>query len=357
VIGQVLAICGRILSTVGTILGITQTIQALMGTPAQSQQLTDVQDSVNATLGIVGDATFGNSAILDSLVLIAAQIDAQTATLLTAIGTPQQAGSPVTLPTIPPAGYGGGSSTLTAADVWDFPDGDGSAMGDNLRSADRILQNWAEAVALVEVGQPYLKVVDILGWDRAGGNAYFPQPPLDAATIIHADHNFSDWVTRAYPSYGWLDFTIDNSVVKAYQDTGVDHVYWCQAITQFEFELLKAQQDGVFIPVIWPGEAFVTFGSTTAIDTLVVIAENCEGIIVNITGVPPGQSFFAFGDQPSYRYIGAIAFGSIEGFMEQSQNLGFTSAVYVPKTMAIAGVIQVRAAPGVTGTITTWSFS
>ncbi len=354
---EIFNIVSRILSEVGNILGITQTIQG------QTKGLFTEADAalqfipVGQTQLIVSDATFGNAALYALIVANQATLVSQLIDLSTQVGTPQQAGDPVTLPTTPPSGYGGGSSTLTAADVWDFPDGDGSAMGDNLRSADRILQNWASGTKIEVVGQPYLAAIDFLGWDRAGGADYFPFDALDAGTIIHADHNFSDWVRRAYPGYGWFDLTIDGAVVQAYQDQNVDHVKWCQDITQAEFEALKAQNDGLFIPVIWPGDTFVTFGTPVALDTLVVIPVACEGVILEVTAVPPGQAFYGFGDQPSYRFIGALAFGSLEGYMEQAQNFGFATAVFVPKTMAIAGVIQVRAAPGVTGTITPWSFS
>ena len=82
-----------------------------------------------------------------------------------------------------------------------------------------------------------------------------------------------------------------------------------------------------------------------------------DGVIVQVDTVPDSTSFFNFDGNPSYRYLGALAFYDNDGEYEAPQNLGFKFAVYCPKAMSLADGVSVRVKDGVTGTMTPWTIN
>jgi hypothetical protein len=103
---------------------------------------------------------------------------------------------------------------------------------------------------------------------------------------------------------------------------------------------------------VWPGLAGVTLGTPVAIAAGVTITTPMDGVLIDITAAPVKQGYFTFDTVLSYRNIGALAFQSDDGQEEFPQTLGFTSAVYCPKTMQHAAAVVFRSSVGLTGTIT-----
>lgn len=110
-------------------------------------------------------------------------------------------------------------------------------------------------------------------------------------------------------------------------------------------------------PPVWPGLAKVTLGMPHAITTGLTITTPMHGVILAITGAPTKQGYFTFDDARSWRNTGSLSFFDDQGHQEFPQHLGFTSAVYVPKAMAQAAGIKVRAVAGATGTVTPWTIN
>jgi hypothetical protein len=98
----------------------------------------------------------------------------------------------------------------------------------------------------------------------------------------------------------------------------------------------------------------VTLGDPVDLDVGLTIDAPMHGVLVNITSVPPGTSFFPFDDVVSWRFTGALAFFSDDSDEEAPQNLGFTDEVYACKSMAVAAGVRVRTKPGIVGTVTPW---
>ena len=120
----------------------------------------------------------------------------------------------------------------------------------------------------------------------------------------------------------------------------------------YALALFPAPNNGV--APVWPGISAVTLGTPEAIAPMLTITTPCHGVIVTLTAEPSKSSFFSFDGVNSYRNLGALSFTSDDGQQEISQSLGFTTAVYTPKSMALAAGLKLRSVGGVAGTVTPW---
>lgn len=109
------------------------------------------------------------------------------------------------------------------------------------------------------------------------------------------------------------------------------------------------------VPPIWPGLARVTVGTGVPIATGFNVPGPLDGVIVNITGVPPNTGQYSFNGSPSWTHIGALAFVTDNGQKEFAQSFGFESAIITPKTMVQAASAVGRAKQGLAGTVYPWT--
>jgi hypothetical protein len=107
-------------------------------------------------------------------------------------------------------------------------------------------------------------------------------------------------------------------------------------------------------PPAWPGSTLVQLGSPVDLTAGLTVTTPMDGLIVEITSVAPKQMFYTYHDVRSYRHIGALAFFDDEGHLEGYQALGFTSAIYTPRSLVRAEGVKVMSAPGTAGTVTPW---
>lgn len=104
----------------------------------------------------------------------------------------------------------------------------------------------------------------------------------------------------------------------------------------------------------WPGLALVTLGESVPLAAGLTITTPMHGVLVEVTGAAAKQMFYTYDDARAYRHIGALAFATDRGDLENWQALGFTSAIYCPRLMSEAGAVKVMSAPGTVGTVTPW---
>lgn len=292
------------------------------------------------------------------LAAIATKID-QLGLAVSALGNPQQTADPVTLPTVPPAGYGGAS----VSDVWSF------VLPSSGSTASSALDNANEyAVALADKpwprlpGQPYLKLIVHFNWLGIGFYVPDPQPALDVTTILPTDATPEAWVLREYSSYGWI--TVNQSgnwQPLAYHDLSTSNVYFALDMSQSEFLAIQSilyPAAGPILPPVWPGLAGVTLLTP---HTMVPPGENvtidCDGVIIDITGTPSWAGNFSFGTAISWRNVGAVTFTTDNGQEEFAQTFSWSSGVYLPKSQQHASGYAYRASLGVSGTITPFTIN
>lgn len=345
-LNQILSILGEVLTILGVINGNTQNV-------ATESAPLEIQSAAVGAVNLLEDPTIGLQGLYNEIVAARADLGADLATILAAIGNTQQAGDPVTLPSNPPTAWTTTISQATADGVWTSIIQDGNQAGADLALAYNALNSISEGLGVKFPNQPFLKFFpNWIGVVDAG----VPQPlaPLDMFTIIATDATAADWVLRAYPAYNW--FTFDPGA-PFYQDQGMTGANWVLDVTDDQFALMKAVVLGEFPGVatgapVWPGLTGVTLGTPVALTPNLELTQAMHGVVVNISSVAPSTAYFTYGSEVAYRHIGGLAFFDDANATEDFQFLGFPLAVYLPKSLAEAGGVRFNVPATLTGTVT-----
>lgn len=111
-----------------------------------------------------------------------------------------------------------------------------------------------------------------------------------------------------------------------------------------------------FQPPVWPGLANVDLYAMYSLPGHINLPGPMHGVRITITSTDPGTGFYDYDTHRCWRNIGALAFVTEDGYAEMWQPLGFTNAIYVPKTMTIAGSVIAHLGRGPQGFIQPWTF-
>lgn len=347
----------QILSKVGVILTVVSSVQQAQAAQATETTADQILSEVGTILSEVENPSYGLNAIQNAISTLSATNSLDHTAILDAIAALPQVGNPVVLPTTPPAGYGGAS----AGDIWNEP------LGFSMTAASQ-LQLWAgwlsHYMGYVQfpLPSPQADTPWALVGDYSLDNQQDPQfgatITLDYSTILASDATSAEWLLRVHPEVAWSTFT--NGCLGV-PDPGGNTFFWIVWLPQAEWDDLKnALGLGVaaeLLPPVWPGLDLVTFGTAVPIDTGVTITTPMHGVVVALTSVPPNRGSYLFDDKNSYLNLGALAFFSDNDDEEHPQNFGFTSAVYLVRTMKEAAGVKVRAIPGLAGTVTPFLIS
>lgn len=335
------------INLLNNILNVITGIQNLLGEPAQQHSVDDVLLDTDTIITELGDPTIGLAAILG-------EVQAQAVGILAAIAALPQTGDPVTLPTIPPAGYGGGDLVDIANAVWYFPQTDlPSTPADALVQIARATNVTGAVDFYQDAGILRISRID---WSAPGIYiTSFSQPVFDPVDILEGETMLA-CLTRQNPtwtvSYPWApqDYV-------GLDPTDGSQVHW---ITRFGEAGFNAYRNAIWplvaasISPVWPGLARVTLGSPVAITPQMTVVGPMDGVIVEITAVTNNKPALAYDTELSYKFIGGIAFMTDNGDVEPFQPLGWTHAVYSPLRMSEAAGVVLRADPSLVGTITPW---
>lgn len=352
----VLELLAVVLARVGAITGLVQLLTATVQTISNYlnpttgiSQITAIQNTVISINGDVENVTYGLSAIKGELDALQASV--------TALGSPQQAGDPVTLPTVPPTGYSGPD----AETIWAYTASGGSkTMREWLTLAGVFALNVSgdNQIRWASTGAPGYSVSTDWSYDNQPPIDVNTGPTVDPDTILATDTTYLGWLDRVYTAG---TFAID----------GAGYAYIDQAGSSWRFTLLfdepafwewkatkfAAAAAAGLVPPVWPGAANVTLGTPVAIESTNVITALMHGVLIEIDTVPVGRQTYIFDSYTSYGHIGQVAFQQDSGWSELPQNLGFDNAVYSPKEMREANHVRWRIFPGVTGFVTPWTIN
>lgn len=312
----------------------------------------NIGDAVSEIHAAIFDPVSGLAALQVQLATLQATLDLDNTAILLAVSDCQQTGSPVTFPATPPSGYAPTSAAAVTAAVWAQPGGDDMApLSDYVVKAGAYAAGNIQHTAFVAYENP------LWVWHGFANlySSYLPDPPpvLDFSAVTPGQTLLAA-LTAQNPTWGfaWLDNPGGYVVATTLPPAGLGGG---TAITDAEFRLLIDALNGLgsnLVAPIWPGLANVTMGSPVAIATGVTVTTPMQGVLIDITAVPQKQGSFLFDTSTSWRNIGALSFVDDNGQNEFPQTLGFTSAVYLPKCMAVAQAVQLRSSAGVAGTIT-----
>lgn len=340
----------EILGLVTTINTFIQTISQLLGHPAQEPTLNAVLLAEQNNNGLIVQLGAADQIILTALANIDARLTAQ-------IGSPQQSNKPVTLPVVPPAGYGGLSSSQTGDAVWLYATGfpSGNALGALAEIRYSLVQRDVANAGMAIAGQEEWWMTGPFYDSRFAPNPTFETFPLDFTTILSTDATADAWLRRVQPALGWRIPDPGFPLLD-----GVDNfTYFLPRLTQDRFDAIKASRfptTSLGAPV-WPGLANVTLGAALALVDGLLIPGPLDGVVIAITAVPSPISYYPFGPLRSYVHVGGIAFVDDDGEAETVQPIGLNANVVCPKSMAQADHAYIRLQSGVIGTVRPWLHS
>lgn len=344
---------GHLLSVVitqlATLISPIATILKLVGITAKEHTPYHIEGVTNTIADTVTDASFGNAALHTDLLALL--------TAVAALGAPQQAFSPVTLPSTAPAGFFSNSSLEIADACWIQPP-TGYPSGFDAPVLQVIQSVGYMNYFTVPIG---FGIFNLGSVNYAFKQMFVPTytlPTFDPTNILPGETLLAN-LTRQNPL--WIvDYGYPPQTQVTLSPTDGSHISWITSIDESDW---PRYYDAIYPvgtlnqPPVWPGLDLVTLGTPVAIADTFTITAPMDGVLVAITGVPSKQGQFNFGSTVSWRNVGAIAFTDDNGDQEFPQTLGFEQAVYCPKSMATSSGLVGRASPGVTGTVTPWTIS
>jgi hypothetical protein len=349
-----LALLYEIISQLGNLLALVNVLRG-QGTKQAVENIPyEIDTATQELLAIQQDSSISNAAIRSTIDTNATLATAQYDDLVVRLGLLQTSAGPVTLPTVPPAGYGSTDVTGVPDAVWGFLDPvNNTDVLDLLSRAGyfAFLANAGFRLSLVQSPHFYVEANDQYG--DPGGMAGPPGVPWNPVDILAGETLIAN-LQRQMPTWSWTD--ADNYPFHASEPVTAFHwTVYCD-LTPEDFALLEAQLHPklLVLPPVWPGLDNVTLGSSVALAPNLTIAEPMDGVIIALSSVPSPRGYYSYDGLKAYQQIGALTFLSDNGDAEYIQALGFTEQVYAPKLMVRAAAVKIRTSPGVTGTVTPW---
>lgn len=344
-----------ILGYIQQILGLEQQNLAAAQQLATTEALQQVGSDVQTIAALQQFELDQITALQSGQSVISAQITSLGTALIGLVTRLPQVGVPVTLPPVPPVGYGGAS----AADVWNYNASDtGDTAYENLIQIYDELEDWSANVAVRTSFAPNAFFIGDRTSESVTAFLDGPYPVVDENAILSTD-SLLTWVSGQLP--GWLvtdPATSDGyCVVFSPGDTG--HIApWLIDIDLVRFAEMKRALFPSLVRAtapVWPGEANVVFGTPVALSSLFSITEPMDGVVIEITSPPSGRGSYDYDGVLSYQNIGSLSFFTDDLEQEFQMALGFTTAVYCPRSMARAAGVRIRTIPGLTGTAIPWT--
>ena len=344
----------RLSSICSTILSVVFGINTVLTDPNGPSSLPTIALLVRNISVYLADNVVGLPAVRAMLLAVDDDVNTQAAAILAAIAALSPSSGPVTLPTIPPPGYGAPSGSDIFDAVWSGT-------------------HYSDA----STPYTYLKYGGIEGYSRGNSTGYRPDggifaymyteldsagvhpsyyPSQDFGAILVAD-TLQSWLERINPTASIFRWSGVGSAVGVDGNNGDGTAHFLTTIDEAGFQSIKESlglTSALSAAPVWPGLAGVTLGAPVDIGEGVTITAPMHGVIVNLTSEPAKAGYYDFDGARSYRNLGALSFFTDDGEQEFPQSFGFTSAVYSPKSMALAAGVKIRATGGVAGTVTPW---
>ena len=350
----IIALLGEVLAILSALTGYVSNVLGIVGTTAQESAKYAIQKTAAAAANTVNSPTFGNAALLAAIADVKAQQIADTASLTLQIVDLTDGTTPVSLPVSPPSGYGSPALADIADAIWSYsiyPLGGGARY--YLASAGNY--GGYEKFQLFEgADNTYFYPLMVDAFWPFGVSADYPS--FDPSDILSTE-TLLDCMTRQNPTFACSWWNYSNGAVHLIGPGGSDIEDWITTIDESGFAIIKAlifPVTTVTLAPVWPGLSNVVLGTPVSISSSMTITEAMHGVIVNISAVSVNKPQVPYGTELAFKFIGALAFVSDDGEVEQFQPLGFTDALYCCREMTEAASVVVRADPSVSGTITPW---
>lgn len=365
----ILALVERILSIVSALLPIVQAVFARVQRAAQESTPYAIESAANEALIYTGNATYGTQAIKNALdtgisdilaAISAVRYDAapgHLATVQDVLDALTAGVTVITLPSPPPAGYGG----PTPASVWaETYQTTGVTFADLLARAGT--ESWTRAYwSNIPLADAPWFTFENIGRLQAGlgnpipTNMGFPKPDYSA---VASYPTVLAWLNATDTWHGG-DWLLDTDSSTAYVD-----VYYLATflgtvrciLTPADWAVITGAvaANAGNVPPIWPGLAKVTLGTPVALSTNTTVPGPLDGVLIDVSTPPSGLGGWLVGGHRWWFRAGQIAFVTDNGDVEPWQYLTWDQAVYVPKSMrqAASAILRMLGTGG--GTATPW---
>lgn len=326
------------------LLSITNSLkQQLMRTAVETSPF-EIENTADQIQNEVTDATTGLANIYSVIIANQATLTTQLDDIETAIGSPAQAGVPVTLDT--------GNTQYISDAVWlQHPTGYPDNMGDGVVQIAQATAYQSYFTLPYSIGHFYLNAV------RFGTNKFFPDayntPSWNVGDLLDTDTLLA-FMTRTNPDWT-CSYQYDPQTNVILVDNLGGGVNWVTDMDEPQFlaYLLTIFPLGsVGAAPVWPGLGNVTLGTPLDLVDGLVITGPLQGVLIEITAVAYPTSYYPFGDIKSYSRAGALVFTTDRGDSEFPQPFGPENEIMLPKTMAEAAGATCRVTSGVVGTAT-----
>lgn len=378
-----LALIQAIIEIVSTILGVVQTIRALVTDAAKEHQDYAIETIVTNTQNAVANPTYGLDALHTDLADVLGHVHTIATNVDTIIASinllSEQVGSPAqndTAPTWWEPPTGGASPEDIAAAVWTY------ATGIAYLYDDEAFYNTGDIIANLAAQSQ-----GATGWwgESYPGNPYFRVVYGELykyGTVWHSWQAYSQTGDIPIPNFAnvqendtALSFCLREANTENWQTTGPGgrdwggSVAWAPAVftqerqwfrSAFTTSDLRALYKVLHppAPVIppappaFPDDETVTYDTPVALVDQLVVDGPLAGVLVDVTTPPTRLGQYVIGGEVYDYRVGEVAFATEDGHLEPWQYLGFRSAIFIPKTMRTAAAAHFRVLAGAGGTVT-----
>lgn len=195
-------------------------------------------------------------------------------------------------------------------------------------------------------------------WGRTSAISTYPAPIDDA--LWRDDDTYLTYLQREQPEWNWntTDPTgYDNPSGFAwtrYVYNSLYYIYFRTVRRANESRLVTGGSGAGAVDSRYPGPDGVTFGDAIAITETSTVVADCDGCLLEITALPPGQGRQPTGGTTRYPYVGWMSFVDADGNEDLMQRLELDKTVFLPHNIVRAAGISVYAKPGLHVTITPW---
>jgi hypothetical protein len=191
------------------------------------------------------------------------------------------------------------------------------------------------------------------------GPPAFTEPALiDTTTILSSDTVLS-YLQREQPDFAWsrnpVLFGAYSGLVWAIDPSGSTTCWFICCLRDDQLLALVTPPD--LSPRQWPGLTGVTLGTPVSVASSTAISVACDGILLAVTSLPPGQGSQHAGAVDRYPRIGWLSFVDFDGNCDDLQQLGLAQIVAMPHTLHRAGGVALNLKPGLVVELTPWDFA
>lgn len=354
--GAVLPWLARILAFLGELFGILQTVKAVVGLTAQQDDLVIVRDIAQLGTTAVQDPISGTHAIWALLEAVQSGGTPSLQSILDVLANL----TPTPLPPTPPVDWPG-------------------EIGAGVLSTPLLMPYWGEEqplqrnldVALYEMEANLMGMTGGAGWPsrEAPDFALVGTTALDmwVTALPGGSHveaptsiDWRDWdgietlaslLTRVQARFAWDHYGPSgypsSDTVWGRLIGGDTHFVWRCLVRESELPLVSGRLwDAVAVlsiglPPVWPGAANTTPATPTILTDSGIITAPMHGITLTIDSLKAGVGHFGV-DGMNYAWrAGYVAFLTDTGAAEEVQYLGWDTAVYLPRRMAVAAGVLI----------------